>query len=190
MLIWQELDDEYLVVWEGFPSVPWKYMKEPELREVRAPHTANTSRCSARPICGARTPNNCPTTLARRERSFCYRVCPTATPSRSTRSGFFAIKAGGASSLLCSRATPQSQCSMLGSQVIYVSAWQQSGQRTRAASPHSSRLHSQWTTSSQTRCDANFEHSFATHAVTSVTISCVDHDISLIRTLDGRPSGS
>lgn len=29
----QELDDEYLVVWEGFPDKPWEYVTEPGLRE-------------------------------------------------------------------------------------------------------------------------------------------------------------
>jgi hypothetical protein len=28
----QELDDDYLVVWEGFPDKPWDYKSEPELR--------------------------------------------------------------------------------------------------------------------------------------------------------------
>merc|ERR1719375_903734 len=29
----QELDDEFLVIWEGFPEIPWQYKSEPELRE-------------------------------------------------------------------------------------------------------------------------------------------------------------
>lgn len=29
----QELDDNYLVVWQGFPDIPWVYKTEPELRE-------------------------------------------------------------------------------------------------------------------------------------------------------------
>jgi len=28
----QELDDEYLIVWDGFPEKPWKYHKEEEMR--------------------------------------------------------------------------------------------------------------------------------------------------------------
>merc|ERR1719327_984271 len=29
----QELDDEYLVIWQGFPDIPWKSHTEPELRK-------------------------------------------------------------------------------------------------------------------------------------------------------------
>mmetsp|Transcript_116694 Transcript_116694/g.182384 ORF Transcript_116694/g.182384 Transcript_116694/m.182384 type:complete len:1063 (-) Transcript_116694:255-3443(-) len=29
----QDLDEEYLVVWDEFPGIPWKYMSEPELRK-------------------------------------------------------------------------------------------------------------------------------------------------------------
>ena len=29
----QELDEEFLVVWEGFDSVKWRYLSEPDLRE-------------------------------------------------------------------------------------------------------------------------------------------------------------
>merc|ERR1719443_960380 len=29
----QELDEEYLVVWSGFPDKPWDYMTEPQLRK-------------------------------------------------------------------------------------------------------------------------------------------------------------
>jgi CRP-like cAMP-binding protein len=29
----QELDDEYLCIWHGFPQKPWSYLKEPELRK-------------------------------------------------------------------------------------------------------------------------------------------------------------
>jgi len=29
----QELDDEFLVIWEGLPDMPWAYKTEPELRE-------------------------------------------------------------------------------------------------------------------------------------------------------------
>ena len=28
----QELDDEFLVIWDGFPEIPWQPMSDPQLR--------------------------------------------------------------------------------------------------------------------------------------------------------------
>mmetsp|Transcript_107677 Transcript_107677/g.195930 ORF Transcript_107677/g.195930 Transcript_107677/m.195930 type:complete len:1208 (+) Transcript_107677:133-3756(+) len=52
----QELDDEYLIVWEGFPSKPWEYVCERELRDFVLKRVGDGFRFPVNPVWPVRDP--------------------------------------------------------------------------------------------------------------------------------------
>lgn len=65
----QELDDEYLVIWEGFCNPAWAYMTEPELREFLVERVAEGYIFPLNPVWAVRDPEWYPVFQALRNSS-------------------------------------------------------------------------------------------------------------------------